>query len=89
MKRRSLFPLKCIMNKAWSYARRAQCVHGGKVKGWLSVALKRAWAEIKADPVAQETKKIIMEMRARAAAGFKPIQATRYDKARNMAWMGR
>jgi hypothetical protein len=91
MKHRPLYPMQIIMGKAWHYARTAQTVHGGKVKEWLSVALKRAWAEVKADPVAQTVRKIILESRAKMAAGWKPwqCQASRNSSAGHLGWYGR
>ena len=77
------------MRDAWRLARRGQTLYGGKVRDYLAEALRIAWAEVKADPIVQECKRIIAATRARKAAGtwrHPALTARRYGYGG--AWIG-
>lgn len=52
------------MRNAWTLAREGWAIFGGSKRSFIREALRIAWAELKADPVAQACAKMIAELRA-------------------------
>ncbi|WP_022729417.1 hypothetical protein [Fodinicurvata sediminis] len=61
--------LRLVMKKAWGRARKLQVLNGGSVVRFLSIALKEAWAELKADPVHQMALTMMSEAKRRRREG--------------------
>ena len=56
------------MRRAWAMARRGATIFSGHPREHLAAALRIAWAELNADPVVLECRRIIAETRARKRA---------------------
>ncbi len=56
---------RLAMRGAWKLARQGATIYGGSVRLYFREALRIAWAEVKADPVAQEARRMCAEIRAR------------------------
>lgn len=81
---------RLAMKGAWKFARRGQTIFGGSVRAYIAEALRIAWAELLADPVFQEFRKIIAEIRARKASGtWRHPAAIAQCPAYAGAWIGR
>ena len=81
-----------VMRNAWVIARRGWEIYGGPTRSFIREALRIAWAELKADPVAQACARMVAELRADRLrlAGAQP--ATRLSagcRAAAARWRGR
>lgn len=55
---------KLAMKAAWKLVRRAQAIFGGNARLYIAEALRQAWAELNADPVELECRRLIAQLRA-------------------------
>ena len=70
------------MRAAWAMVRKAQSIYSGNLRQYLAEALRLAWADLNSNPVVQEFRSIIRDIRAKKAAGtFRPGRQSAYRAA--------
>ncbi|MGO8867331.1 MAG: hypothetical protein ACLQME_12585 [Alphaproteobacteria bacterium] len=52
------------MRRAWILVGEGWAIYGGPKRSFMAAALRIAWAELKADPVAQACRRMVAELRA-------------------------
>lgn len=78
-----------VMKDAWRAARKAQTIFGGSVRQYIAEAMRQAWAELLADPVYQETRRIIARSRAyRQSPQAHAVSSYRANRSSAGAWIG-
>ncbi len=82
---------RLAMRDAWAMVRRACTLYGGTARQYISEALRIAWAELKANPIVQETDRIIAETRKLKAEGrLSMLRPSAYALSYGGAhWIGR